>query len=83
MPTASFTTLVNSIVTQALLYLGELAPQGQEPMLNLDLAKHQIDTLGVLEEKTRGNLTDEELHALDSAMYEVRMRYVNVASQFL
>src|SRR4051812_26260917 len=47
MPPASFATLVNSIVTQALLYLGELTPAGSEPMLNLDMAKHQLDTLGV------------------------------------
>ena len=82
-PVASFTTLVNSIVTQVLLYLGELAPAGSEPMLNLDMAKHQLDTLGVLEDKTRNNLTEEEQRALDSALYEGRMRYVNVASQYL
>jgi hypothetical protein len=52
-------------------------------MLNLDMAKHQLDTLGVLEEKTRNNLSEEEQRSLDSALYEARMRYVNVASQYL
>jgi hypothetical protein len=74
--------MVQSMVTQVLYYLGELGARGGEPMLNLDMAKHNIDLLGVLEEKTRGNLTKEEQQLLDSALYEARMRYVAVASQF-
>ena len=50
-------------------------------MINLDMAKHQIDILGILEEKTKGNLSDEEKHLLDAALYETRMRYVSVAAQ--
>jgi hypothetical protein len=46
------------------------------------MAKHQIDILGILEEKTRGNLTPEEKQLLDTALYETRMRYVSVAAQF-
>ena len=69
MPPASFTTLVQSLLTQTLLYLGEYSTQGG-PRLNLDTAKHQIDTMAVLEEKTKGNLTEEEQHTLDSALYE-------------
>ena len=57
MPPASFPTLVQSLLTQILFYLGDLATRGAEPNVNLDMAKHQIDTLGILEEKTRGNLT--------------------------
>lgn len=83
MPPPSFSTLVQSIVTQALFYLGDLAPRGSEPMLNLDMAKHQIDLLGVVEEKTKNNLTDDEKRLLDAALYETRMRYISVASQFL
>ena len=82
LPPASFATLVQSILTQALFYLGDLATQGMEPVVNLDMAKHQIDTLSVLEEKTKGNLTDDEKRLLDTALYEGRMRYVSVASQF-
>jgi len=82
-PEASFSTLVQSMMTQSLFYLGDLAPRGSEPQVNLDMAKHQIDTLGVLEEKTKGNLTDDEKRLLDAALYEVRMRYVNVASQYI
>ncbi|MGD0461859.1 MAG: DUF1844 domain-containing protein [Tepidisphaeraceae bacterium] len=81
-PPASFATLVQSILTQILYYLGDLTARGGEPNVNLDMAKHQIDILGILEEKTRGNLTDEEKRLLDAALYETRMRYVSVASQF-
>ena len=83
MPPPSFATLVQSIVTQALFYLGDLARRGGEPMLNLDMAKHQIDLLGILEEKTANNLSPDEKRLLDAALYESRMRYISVASQFL
>ena len=83
MPPASFASLVNTLLTQALFYLGDLAPQGGEPVINLDMAKHQIDMLSLLEEKVRGNLTDEEKRLLDTALHEARMRYVSVASQYV
>lgn len=83
MPEASLATLVQSIMTQVLYYLGDLAPRGAEPSLNLDMAKHHIDTLGMLEQKTQGNLTPDEQKTLDGALYETRMRFVNVASQLM
>ena len=81
-PEASLATLANSLMTQVLLYLGELAPRGVEPQVNLDMAKFNIDLLGVLEEKTKGNLSADEQKLLDTALYETRMRYVQVASQY-
>jgi hypothetical protein len=81
-PDASVGTLVNSLMTQVLLYLGELAPRGVEPQVNLDMAKFNIDLLGVLEEKTKGNLAPDEQKLLDTALYETRMRYVQIASQY-
>lgn len=83
LPPASIQTLIQSTMTQALFHLGDLATRGEQPSVNLDMAKHHVDTLAVLEEKTRGNLTEEERAALDTAMYESRMRYVAVATQFL
>ncbi len=83
LPPASFATLVQTIVTQALYYLGDLSPRGGESAVNLDLAKHQIDLLGVLEEKAKGNLNVDEQKLLDAALYESRMRYVSVASQYI
>jgi hypothetical protein len=82
LPPATLGTLVQSILTQVLFYLGELAPRGSQPQVNLDMAKHNIDLLTVLEEKTASNLTDDEKRLLDAALYETRMRYVSVASQY-
>jgi len=82
MPPASFSTLVQSLLTQALFYLGDLSARGAEPTVNLEMAKHQIDTLGVLEEKTKGNLSEDEQKLMDTVLYEARMRYVSVAAQF-
>jgi hypothetical protein len=70
-------------MTQAMFYLGELAAPGQPPVLNLDMAKHHLDMLRVLEEKTVNNLTEDEQRLLDHAMYDLRTRFVAVASQYL
>lgn len=82
-PVASFAALVQSSMTQVFYYLGELAPQGMEPVVNLDMAKYHLDTLGVIENKTRNNLDAEEKHLLDVALYETRNRYISVASQYI
>lgn len=83
MPPPSFASLVQSLTTQILYYLGELAPSGGEPQVSLDMARHHIDTLAILEAKTRGNLSPDEQQVLDAALYETRMRYVSVAQQFI
>jgi hypothetical protein len=83
MPEASFGTIVQSALTQAMFYLGELAAPGQPPTVNLDMAKHHLDTLRILEEKTVNNLTEEEQRLLDHALYDLRTRFVAVASQYL
>jgi hypothetical protein len=83
LPEASFATLVQSLLTQALFYLGELSPYGGEPVLNLDMARHQVDMLGILEQKTANNLNEDEKRLLDAALYDVRNRFVQVASQFI
>lgn len=83
LPQPSLATLVQSIMTQALYYLGELAHDGEPPVLSLDMARHQIDTLAVLEEKTRGNLSAEEQSLLDQALYDLRSRFVSIARQFI
>ncbi len=82
MPPASLGTLVQSIVTQALFYMGELAARGNEPIVNLDMARHHIDTLAVIAEKTKNNLSEDEKKMLDAALYETRMRFISIASQY-
>src|SRR6266700_7462807 len=74
LPPASLQSLAQSLVTQALYYLGDMGARGGDEMTNMDMAKHLIDTLDVLENKTKGNLTPEEQQFLDTALYEARMR---------
>ena len=80
-PAASFATLVETMMTQALYALMEVQSRGGDPVTGLDLAKHHIDTLAVLDEKCKGNLTSDEQKLLDSSLYQVRMQYVQVASR--
>lgn len=80
LPPASFPVLVSSILTQIFFALGAIEdPQTKQRHLDMDMAKHQIDMLAVLEEKTKGNLSDEEKKLLDRAIYESRMQYVQVS----
>ncbi len=81
LPPASFLTLVNSLVVQTLYSLGRLGDPGsqQAPPVNLDLAKHHIDLLSILEDKTKGNLNAEESRGLSMALHEMRMLYVQTA----
>jgi Domain of unknown function (DUF1844) len=83
LPPASFASIVQSMMTQALFYLGDIATASGEGSVNLDMAKHHIDSLGVLEEKTKGNLAPEEQKFLDAALYETRMRFVAIAGQII
>ena len=81
MPEASFTTLLQTLATQAALFMSsQRDPRTGRTLQNLDLAKHHIDLLSVLEEKTKGNLTDEEKRLLDTLLYELRVAYVSAAS---
>jgi len=83
LPQPGFGSLVQSVMTQILYYLGELPATGGQAAMDLDLAKHHLDTLSMLEEKTKNNLSLEEQSLLDAALYETRTRFVNVASQLL
>jgi len=72
-----FMGLVASLQMSGWLALGKIMnPMTQKVERNLEQAKETIDVLGVLEEKTRGNLTDEESRALTHILYELRMNYV-------
>ena len=76
-PEASFSLFVSSLVTQALFSLGEVEnPFSKTIEQNLDQAKFTIDTLQIIKDKTSRNLTDDETKLLDTALYDLRMRYV-------
>ncbi len=78
MPQADFHYLVVFLGTQALLCMGEQpdSAAGEKFEKNLPGAKHAIDLLGVIQEKTKGNLDDDESQLLESLLYDLRMRYV-------
>jgi len=64
------------------LHLGELAdPNTKEARPDLPMAKHTIDILGMLQQKTKGNLDGEEENLLNSLLYELRMKYVAAAKK--
>lgn len=84
LPPASFAFLVESILMQTQIQLGLLTFGGKEeeqPEPNLPLARHSIDTLAMLQEKTRGNLTVEEQRLLENGLTELRFRYVQIADE--
>ena len=79
MPPASFPFLLTTLATQAMASLGQMPdPVEGKPVIRPELAKHYIDTLGVLEEKTKGNLSNEESAMLKNLLHELRMLYVSV-----
>ena len=74
------TDLVRLLATQALMYLGAFPdPQTGKAVVALDIAKLNIDLLGVLEEKTRGNLSDDEKKMIEGTLHELRLQYVEIA----
>ena len=77
LPAVDFHTFVLSLGSSALLHLGELEhPDVGAPQKDLPLAKHTIDILVMLEEKTRGNLSPAEEKLIGSLLYDLRLRYV-------
>ncbi len=77
LPEPSFAEVVNMVLMQALIGLGGFTtPDGRRLAPDLEVARHHIDLLEVLERKTQGNLDPEEQTLLSTALYELRMRYV-------
>lgn len=77
LPAVNFSTFVLSLSSSALFHFGTLPdPVSKTTQRNLGLAKQTIDILGLLQEKTRGNLTGEEQSLLDNLLYDLRIRYV-------
>jgi hypothetical protein len=77
LPEVSFSTFVFSLSSSALVHLGEIPEPGtQQVHQDLMLAKQIIDTLGMLEEKTRSNLDPDEERFFKTVLYDLRLRYV-------
>jgi hypothetical protein len=80
LPEVNFSTFIVSISTEILFHLGEIAHPGTgERRKDLVLAKHAIDTLAMIQEKTKGNLTEEEQKLLESMLYDLRMCFIRTS----
>jgi hypothetical protein len=79
MPEADFRGLVRTLATQAIMYLGGIPdPETGRAVVIPEYAQFQIDLLGVLEEKTKGNLSEEEREELEVILHELRMRFAEI-----
>lgn len=82
MPEVTFTSFVLSLNTTALFHLGELAhPETGERKVDLELVKHTIDTLKLLQNKTKGNLDGTENELLSRVLYDLKLRFVKAKDQ--
>ncbi len=80
LPPATFEALVSSFATQAMIAMGLIEHPEAQKMINLELAKFNIDMLGIIEEKTKGNLTEDEKKLLSQTLHQLRMAFVQVSS---
>ena len=77
-PIPDFSFFITTLALQASVSLGVVEnPATNKKELNLPQAKFLIDTIGMLQEKTKGNLTEEETKLLDGILYELRLNYVS------
>ena len=75
-----FEKFAASLYMSALMQLGLAAPQGGKPQVDMMGARQTIDILGILKEKTKGNLTPAEENMLQNVLYELRMAYLEVTN---
>lgn len=81
MPDVTFTTFFMALNSSVLYHLGELAgPATGKQEKDMLLAKHTIDTMVMLQDKTKGNLTREELELVETSLYDLKMRFVKARS---
>ncbi len=77
LPEIDFTSFIFSLSTSALIQLGEIEdPFTKTSVKNLPLAKQTIDLIGMVKEKTKGNLTPDEERLIEYVLYDLRMKYV-------
>ena len=77
LPEITFPSLLLSLSTSALIQLGEIQdPVSKQTVKNLPLAKQTIDLIGMLKEKTKGNLTSDEEKLMENILYDLKLMYV-------
>ena len=78
----SFSGFLLGLTTQALMFMGEVPPPpGQTKHVELEAARHTIDLLAMLQQKTKGNLDAAEESILENALFDLRIRYVEIAKK--
>ena len=82
LPPADFSSLVSMLGTQAFYAMGFIRTrEDEEPVQDLLLAKYNVDLLGILQEKTQNNLSEEEHKILDETLQQLRMAFVQASNQ--
>lgn len=82
LPEIDYSTFVISLSTQALMHLGEIAnPVTGKVDADVPAAKQVIDLLGMLREKTRGNLNNNEDSLMENILFDLRMKYVEAVKK--
>ncbi|EAQ78468.1 DUF1844 domain-containing protein [Blastopirellula marina] len=82
LPPPDFRMLISMLATQAFAAMGQIPhPETGQAMVELPLAKHMIDLLGVIEEKTKGNLSPDEAEMIEHALHDLRMGYFAMSQQ--
>lgn len=80
LPAPSFLSLVNMLGVEAAMHLGLIQTPGEEPLpVDTEAARHLLDMLGILQAKTRGNLTEEEDRLFENMLADLRMQFVAVS----
>lgn len=77
----SFSTFVISLASSGLMHLGVREPGGPQRPVDLNLAHQTIELLGILADKTRGNLDEDEARLLDAVREDLNQRYTAAAQQ--
>ena len=79
-PPVGFEHLVQQLYVSAMIQMGAGAQEGQRPRVDILGARQTIDLMGVLAEKTKGNLTEAEQRTLETVLFEVRMAFLELTS---
>ncbi len=80
LPKPEFSTLVGMFTTQAMVAMGMIpGPDDGKAEVHLELARHFIDLLGVVDEKTKGNLQESERRLLEQSLHELRMAFLELS----
>jgi len=82
MPEVTFSAFIMSLNTSVLFHLGVIEdPATRKKLVDLDLARHGIDTLTLIQEKTKGNISRDEEEMLKNILYDLKLRFVQTAKK--